>query len=123
MALDSANSLRASLEAGDRSAEEVVREHLERIAATHPILNAAVELDIAGVLDEARKADARRASGEPLGPLHGVPVTVKDSIDVAGFHCTAGVRGARDRRPERDAPAVARLRAAGAIIVAKTNLP
>jgi len=89
----------------------------------NPRLNGVVDVNAARALEDARRADQARAGGEVLGPLHGLPITVKDSIDVAGFHCTAGARGAASRLPDRDAPAVARLRAGGAIIIAKTNLP
>jgi len=72
---------------------------------------------------EARAADAARASSEPLGPLHGVPVTIKDSFDVRGVISTGGTLGRRAYVPAQDASAVARLREAGAIVLGKTNVP
>ncbi|MEU6479111.1 amidase [Streptomyces sp. NPDC047017] len=105
------------------SAVEVMRAHLERIEAVNPKLNAVVAVLAEQGLAAARVADAAVAAGEPVGPLHGVPFTVKDALDVAGAVTTRGSVLFRDRVPEADATAVARLRAAGAIPVAKTNLP
>ncbi|MDE0241179.1 MAG: amidase [bacterium] len=101
------------------SALEVVETHLERIEATHSALNAVVTL----AADEARAADARQASGDPIGALHGVPVTIKDSIETAGILTTGGTTGLSNHVPERDAPVVTRLREAGAIVLGKTNTP
>ena len=70
----------------------------------------------ADVLDRARERDG------PVGPLHGLPITVKDWIDVAGLPCTGGYEQCRDRMPEADATVVARMRAAGAIVLAKTTV-
>ena len=82
-----------------------------------------------GALDDARSSDARRTSGKSLGPLDGVPVVVKDAMDMAGFPTTGGWRllhsktGGVDLYPATDAPVVARMRAAGAVILGKTNIP
>ena len=105
------------------SALEVVETHLERIEATHSALNAVVTLVADRATDEARAADARQAAGDPIGALHGVPVTIKDSIETAGILTTGGTTGLSNHVPERDAPVVARLRAAGAIVLGKTNTP
>ena len=105
------------------SALEVVETHLRRIEATHPALNAVVTLAAERAMDEARAADARQVAGDPLGALHGVPVTIKDSIETAGILTTGGTTGLADHVPERDATVVARLRAAGAIVLGKTNTP
>src|SRR5579883_1054955 len=95
---------------GAISSEELVRAHLERIAAVNPALNAAVEVLADSALEAARQSDARR---ERLSPLDGVPFSIKDSIEVAGTVCTAGTLGYRDNPPSaRDATLVARLRAA-----------
>jgi amidase len=105
------------------SAREAVDAHLARIAEVNPALNA-----VTCVLEEdaRRRADALDASldaGAEGGPLCGVPVTVKENIDLAGAATTHGVRALRDAKPARDAPHLAQLRAAGAIPIARTNLP
>ena len=102
------------------SSRELVAAHLERIEAINPKINAAVSVLAESALREAAAADAR----EPRGPLHGVPFSVKDSIELAGTVVTAGTLGRRDAAPSNeDAALVARLRRAGGIPIAKTNLP
>ncbi|MFD7502892.1 amidase [Streptomyces sp. NPDC059850] len=105
------------------SAVEVVRAHLERIEAVNPEVNAVVTVLAEQGLAAARAVDEAAAAGEPVGPLTGVPFTVKDALDVAGSVTTRGSAIFRERVPVTDATAVARLRAAGAIPLAKTNLP
>jgi amidase len=107
---------------GAVGAEELIDAQLARLRAVDPVVRAVVHLDEAGARAAARTADVRRRSGQPLGPLHGVPVTVKDWIDVAGMPCAGGAVAHRDRVPRTDATAVARLRAAGAIVLGKTNV-
>src|SRR5215217_7547521 len=99
---------------------EVAEAHLEQIARLNPSLNAIVTL-APDVMERARDAERSLMSGERVGALHGIPLTIKDTIDTAGLRTTSGsvIRG--DHVPERDAPAVARLKAAGAIILGKTN--
>ncbi|WP_269856991.1 amidase [Streptomyces sp. RPT161] len=104
------------------SAVEVVQAHLDRIAAVDPKINA-VTVTAERALDAARAADRAVRAGTAVGALHGVPFTVKDSLDVAGVVTARGSALFRDRVPARDATAVARLRAAGGIPLAKTNLP
>lgn len=99
---------------------EVAEAHLERIAALNPALNAIVTL-APDVLERARAAEQAVMSGEALGALHGIPLTIKDTIDTAGLRTTSGSVVHADHVPEHDAPAVARLKAAGAIILGKTN--
>ena len=99
---------------------ELVGAYLRRLESLNPRLNAVVTL-ASDVLKLARKAEAAVARGESLGPLHGVPLTVKDTIDVRGVRTTRGSRVDVERVPGEDATAVARLRAAGAIILGKTN--
>jgi len=109
---------------GAVSAEELVRLHIARIGEINPSLNAVVEVLEESALIEARAVDRRRATGEPLRPLEGVPFSIKDSIEVAGCACSAGTLGLRNAPlAAQDATLVARLRAAGAIPVARTNLP
>lgn len=106
---------------GDVSAEEVTRAYVARVVAVNPALNAVVVPLFDSALAEARQVDRARATGGILGPLAGVPVTVKECIDIAGTPSTLGlVPRARERR-SRDAAVVTRLRAAGAVIVGKTN--
>ena len=103
------------------SSVEVVRAHLERIERVDPGLNAVVAPAAERALEEARAADRALARGRPAGPLHGVPVTVKDSFDTGGVVSTWGTLGRARYVPASDASAVARLRAAGAILLGKTN--
>lgn len=106
------------------SSEEVIRAHLHRIEAVNPKLNAVVQLVAERALEEARKADtALVRRHEPLGPLHGVPFTLKDSIEIAGVITTGGTLGRAKFVPVEDATVVRRLRAAGAILLGKTNCP
>jgi amidase len=107
---------------GAVSSREVVTASLERIAAVNPTINAVVQLRAAAALAEADLADRAVAHGAALGPLHGVPFTVKDWIDAAGLPCAAGRLEHRGRVPAQDATAVARLRAAGGILLGKTNV-
>ena len=105
------------------SSAEVVNAHLARIEAVNPALNAVVRI----LADEARAAaalaDNRLAAGEKVGPLHGVPFTVKENIDMAGLPTTWGVPALAQAVVPADAPVVERMRAAGAIPIARTNLP
>src|ERR1700722_14056202 len=101
---------------------EVMQAHFNRIAEVNPKVNAIVTL-ADGALDAAKKAEAAVKSGEELGPLHGVPFTVKDSIDTAGVLTQRGSPIFKGRIPETDATSVARLKRAGGILLAKTNLP
>lgn len=118
----SATKLAEIIRTGQVTSETVVRAHLERIAAVNPSLNAVVQLLADAALEEARRADQRLARGTVLGPLHGVPFTVKDWLETAGVVCTAGDERYRRHVPKEDATAVARLRAAGAVLLGKTNV-
>jgi amidase len=108
---------------GQLSSEQLTQALLARIREHNPRLNAVVTLDEAGALARARQADRQRADGAPLGPLHGLPLTLKDTWEVAGLPCTAGAPALRDHRPERHADVVQRLVDAGALILGKTNVP
>lgn len=102
---------------------ELADAHLARIDKLNPRLNAYVHVDPERVRREAHAAENPVMSGEALGPLHGVPVSIKSCIEVAGYRCEAGTRLRQGFIAARDAPLVARLRAAGAIILGVTNTP
>jgi len=115
-----ATSLLALLASGSISAEELAAEHLRRIEALNPQLNALVDFDPELVLAQARALDASTA---PRGPLHGLPMTIKASIAVAGRRCETGSLLNQGYRPHEDAETVKRLRQAGAVILGTTNCP
>lgn len=102
---------------------EVVGEHLDRIVVTHPKLNAFVHADADEARKQAHAAEAAVMRGNALGPLHGVPLSIKSCIDVAGWPAAAGSLMRQDYVAPADAPLVARLRAAGAILLGTTNTP
>jgi amidase len=105
------------------SAVEVVRAHLDHIHTVNPRLNAVIFATGESALKQARAADRRNKRKAVLGPLHGVPFTAKDIFDTAGLPTTAGLRMLRSNVPDRDATVIARMRAAGAILIGKTNCP
>ena len=117
----------AELVAGIRSKKispvELVDDHLRRIATCQPKLNTFVHLDAYGARAQARSAESAIARGEPLGSLHGIPLTIKSCIDVAGWPCPAGSLLRKDYIPQSDAPLVSRLKSAGAILLGNTNTP
>jgi aspartyl-tRNA(Asn)/glutamyl-tRNA(Gln) amidotransferase subunit A len=113
--------LAARIRDGALSSEAAVRGVLERIERVQPRLNPFVTVCAEAAIEAARRADAARAGGDPLGPLHGVPLSVKDIINTAGVRTTWGSRLMADNVPAADAVAVARLKAAGAILVGKTT--
>ena len=117
----SATAAVAAMRAGDLSALDYAEALLARCAAG-AMLNAFITLDPAAVRAAARAADAHRAAGGVLGPLHGLPIPVKDSVNTAGIETTVGTRALRGWVPARDATTIARLKAAGAIVLGKTNL-
>lgn len=108
---------------GEFTPVEAVASCLERNAQVHPVLNAMVGVDAAGALDAARASAARHALGQSRGPLDGIPFTVKDNLFVRGVRATWGSRLYADFVPDDDDLAVARLRAAGAVFLGKTNTP
>ena len=109
---------------GEISPREVVEAFLRRIDERNPALNAYVTLLPERARERAARAEAALGSGEPLGPLHGVPIAIKDLVDsLAGVRNTFGCRVFADFVPEETATYVERLEAAGAIILGKTNTP
>lgn len=120
--------IEAGLASGDFTSEDLVDAYLARIKLYEPTYNAFTSL-IPGVYARARALDAEYASTGPRSPLHGVPIALKDAIDMAGLPTTAGYTGwassagGVDLIPATDAPVTARLEAAGAIIIGKSNLP
>lgn len=119
----SATELARAIRAKEVSSEEVVDAYLQRIEEVNPKLNAVVQLTADAARAQAREADAALARGHIKGPLHGVPITIKDNMETAGVICTGGTKGRVSFVPTQDATVVARMRAAGAIILGKTNLP
>ena len=120
----SAADARARMEAGTLTARTLAEAYLARIAALDkggPALNSVIELNAAAVADAGR-LDAERRAGKVRGPMHGIPVLLKDNIDVAGMVNSAGSLALADNRPTTDAFLVTRLRDAGAVILGKTNL-
>ena len=106
------------------SSRELIQAHLEWIAAVNPRINAAIEVLAASALAASRLADEALARGESVGPLHGIPFSIKDSLELAGCVCTAGTTGRRSApAAAEDAELIARLKRAGAIPIARTNLP
>jgi len=105
------------------SSSEVVDAHLNRIEQINPKINAVVQITSEEARREALEADDLLANDEIKGPLHGVPITIKDNIETAGVICTSGTKGRENFIPTEDATVVKRLRDAGAILLGKTNLP
>ncbi len=118
----SAAQIAACVREGRWRAGAVLEAVLERIARTEPQLGAWLHIDRAGARAQAERIERKRAAGEPLGPLAGVPVAIKDNIACAGMPCTAAARILEGWRPPYDASVVARLREADAVVLGKTNL-
>jgi amidase len=123
IAAASAVELAAAIRHRRFSCVQVVEACLQRIAQVNPRLNAVVQLAPEAALAQAAAADAALGRSAPTGPLHGVPFTVKDTLETAGLPCTSGTIGRASFVPEADATAVARLRSAGGILLGKTNVP
>ncbi len=119
----SASRLARAIRAKEVSSTELVKAHLKRIERVNPKLNAVVQLAADRAIEAAHAADAALSRGQAKGPLHGVPITFKDAIETAGIISTGGTLGRRARVPHQDAEVVRRLRAAGAIVLGKTNCP
>ncbi len=119
----SATEMARMIRAGKISSLELIDAHLARIEQVNPKLNAVVQLAAERARAEARASDAATARGDTKGPLHGVPFTLKDAIETAGIISTGGTEGRAKFVPAEDATVVKRLRAAGAILLGKTNCP
>jgi len=108
---------------GEVTSAELTANILERIERLNPGINAIVTLMMDEALAAAKVADETLSRGEIMGPLHGVPITIKDCFEVAGVRTTAGAKRLSDNVPGEDATTVSRLREAGAVILGKTNVP
>jgi Asp-tRNA(Asn)/Glu-tRNA(Gln) amidotransferase A subunit family amidase len=105
------------------STVEIIELHLKRIETLQPKLNAFVHLNAEGAREQARAMESDVAQGARVGPLHGIPLSIKSCIDVAGWPCPAGSLLRKEYIPKQDAPLVSRLKAAGAILLGNTNTP
>lgn len=119
----SATKLAEMIRAKKVSALEAVNAYIDRQLAVNDLLNAVVMNSYARAREEAKALDAKAARGEWMGALHGVPMTIKDSLDTAGVITTGATYGRQQYVPEKDATVVARVRKAGAILLGKTNTP
>jgi amidase len=119
----SAVDLLGLLERKEVSARELLDHCLERVEAHDPAINAVVARDVEGARRTAAAVDEARARGEVVGPLAGLPLTIKDAFEVVGMTASCGLPPLADHRPDRDADAVRRLLDAGAVVYGKTNLP
>ncbi|KVF69799.1 amidase [Burkholderia sp. FL-7-2-10-S1-D7] len=119
----SAAEMAAHVARRDVSATELTRSCLQRLEQVNPVINAIVDVMADSALQAASDADAAIARGAPLGPLHGVPVTVKINVDTAGCATTNGVRAFSDLIAHEDSPVTANLRKAGAIVIGRSNAP
>ncbi len=119
----SASRIAKEIRAARLSSRAMVEVCLERIDQVNPKINAVVQLVAERARSEADELDRLATDGTFKGPLHGVPITIKDSLDSEGVISTGGTLGRKDFMPSQDAPVVARLRAAGAVLLGKTNTP
>ncbi|MGZ4688284.1 MAG: amidase family protein [Acidimicrobiia bacterium] len=118
-----ASRLAAAIRARQLSSRDLLELYIDRIERLTPPLNAVVTLDLERARAEAARADEEAERGEWRGPLHGLPTTIKDAIEVGGVRSTGGATELTDHVPTADAPSVARLKEAGAIVFGKTNAP
>ncbi|KAB2338045.1 amidase [Cytobacillus depressus] len=118
-----AQELAKAIQTRQISAREVVEAHLEQIRRTNPHVNAIVSLSEEKALIEADQADKKLASGEKVGPFHGLPIAIKDTHQAVGFPATKGSLALKDYFPTQDELIVERIRHAGAIVIGKTNVP
>jgi len=123
VALWSAGRQAAGIRAGEFGSRELLELMVSRVERLNGDLNAVITLDLDTAREAADGADRMAADGEFAGPLHGVPITIKDALETAGILSTGGAVELKDNLPAQDAPVVAALKAAGAIVFGKTNLP
>jgi amidase len=119
----SATDLAGAIRRRELRSLELIDLYLDRIERLGGPINAVVTLDAENARASCADADEALARGDDLGPLHGLPVTIKDAVETEGIRSTGGAVELRDHVPTQDAPAVARLKAAGAVVFGKTNLP
>jgi amidase len=119
----SAAELAAAIRSRELSALEALDAYLDRISGLNPTLNAIITLDAEAARERARAADAALARGESWGPHHGIPFTLKDAHSTAGMRTTAGCEVLEEHIPDRDSTVTARLKAAGGVLIGKTNVP
>src|SRR5215207_8946772 len=110
------------MSSGETSSVEITQAHLDRITATDPAVHAFLHVDTESALAQAADVDSRRAAGEKLGPLAGVPLALKDVLTQEGVPTTAGSKILEGWKPPYDSTVVKRLRAAGIVILGKTNM-
>ncbi len=118
-----ASQIATAIRAHEVTAVQVLEDLISRVEKYNPALNAIVTLDIDRARRRAQEADEALSQDQIWGPLHGVPITIKDSFETVGLRTVSGYPPFAQRVPNEDAPPVARLRQAGAIILGKTNLP
>ncbi len=123
LCLEPAHRLAARLRARQVTSVELLERYRERVARLNPAINAVIATDFDAARERARQADAALARGESWGPLHGLPMTIKDSLEVAGMPTVCGAPALKNHLPKQTAPAVRRLIDAGAIVFGKTNTP
>ena len=113
----------SNLKERNTSASEITQSHIDQIKKVNGSLNAVVQMTETEALEQAENLDKSMANGKPIGALHGIPMTLKDSLDTKGIITTYGTEGKRNYVPNKDASIVARLKRSGAILVGKTNTP
>ena len=118
-----ATDLADAIRSRQTSSQEVIESHLRRIEAVNPSINAVTVILGEQALEAAKAADRTVTNGGDLPPLHGVPFTVKENIDLVGTPTTMGLKALEGAYPRTDAPVVERMRAAGAIPIGRTNCP
>ena len=112
-----------AIKEGEFTSRELLELTIERIESVNPELNAVVTMDLDLARKLADEADAKLKAGSVVGPLHGIPITVKDALETAGIRSTGGATELHNHVPDRDAPVVKAVKDAGAIVLGKTNLP
>ncbi len=123
VAFKSATELAGHIRQKEFSCRDLLELYISRIERFNPTLNCVVTTNFDDARAQADQADAEVSLGKTLGPLHGLPITVKDALETAGIQSTGGARELMGNIPERDAPVVKAVKGAGAIVMAKTNLP